>query len=148
MSSQPGVVLLVEDNSDDAYLTVRAFRQNDITNEIVVARDGVEALALLLPEDDSEPLRPIIVLLDINMPRMGGLEVLRRLHEDPRTRSLPVIMLTTSGEDQDIIDSYEFGANSFVSKPVTTKEFLAASKALGVYWLGFNKQVVAGQHPT
>ena len=140
MSESSRIVLLVEDNPDDVFLTMRAFKKNNITNEIVVASDGVEALELLLPEDGREPLRPVIVLLDINMPRMGGLEVLQRLQADPRTKTLPVIMLTTSTEKRDVADSYTFGANSYVPKPVTADEFLAASMALGAYWLDFNLQ--------
>ncbi len=134
-------ILLVDDNPDDVYLTIHAFRQNDIANEIVVANDGVWALDLLLPSDDRPPLRPAIVLLDINMPRMGGLELLSRLRADPRTRALPVIMLTTSTEDHDIAESYSGGANSYVAKPVTSEEFLEAAKTLGVYWLGLNVQL-------
>ncbi len=137
------MILLVDDSPDDVFLTRYAFEQNDISNEIVVARDGIEALALLLPQDGSEPLRPAIVLLDINMPRLGGLEVLARLRADPRTRSLPVIVLTTSTEDRDVAESYSLGANSYVPKPVTPEEFLAAAKALGVYWLGVNRQADA-----
>jgi two-component system, response regulator len=140
MSSHPGVILLVDDSADDVYLTVHALRANDIGNEIVVARDGVEALALLLPEDGREPLRPAIILLDINMPRIGGMEVLSTLRADPRTRGLPVIVLTSSTQDQDMAASYHLGANSYVPKPVTTEEFLAAAKALGVYWLDINRQ--------
>jgi two-component system response regulator len=133
-------ILLVDDNPDDVYLTIHAFRQNGIPNEIVVARDGTEALDLLHPTGSTAPLRPIIMLLDINMPRMGGLEVLTHLRSDPRTRSLPVIMLTTSTEDNDIAKSYSRGANSYVAKPVTSQEFLEAAKTLGVYWLGLNLQ--------
>ena len=135
-----GMILLVDDNPDDVYLTVHAFRQNKIDNEIVVAQDGVEAVDLLLPGDGTAPLRPQIVLLDINMPRMGGLEVLSRLRADSRTRALPVIMLTTSTEDRDIAESYLNGANSYVPKPVTSAEFLAAAKTLGIYWLDLNVQ--------
>jgi two-component system response regulator len=136
-------ILLVDDNADDVFLTVNAFRKSDIDNEIVVARDGVEAMDLLLPSDGSAPLRPAIVLMDINMPRMGGLEALARLRADVLTRYLPVIMLTTSAEERDITESYIGGANSYVRKPVTSTEFLEAAKALGVYWLTVN--VAAGQ---
>lgn len=135
-------ILLVDDNPDDVYLTIHAFRQNKLPNEIIVAKDGVEALGMLLPADAAEPLRPAIVLLDINMPRMGGLEVLERLRADPLTRFLPVIMLTTSTEDHDIAKSYSGGANSYVAKPVTSDRFLAAAKTLGVYWLDLNLQPV------
>jgi two-component system response regulator len=140
------VILLVDDNPDDVTLTVRAFRKNDIENEIVVAHDGVEALNLLAPDDGSAPLRPIIILLDLNMPRMGGLELLARLRAQPETQSLPVIILTTSNEERDIIRSYANGANSFVQKPVTLDEFLMAAKALGVYWLDVNKQAPGIEH--
>jgi two-component system response regulator len=133
-------ILLVEDNPDDVYLTIHAFRQNDIQNEIIVANDGIDALDLLHPTGAIAPLLPAIVLLDINMPRMGGLELLARLRSDPRTRSLPVIMLTTSTEDHDIAESYSSGANSYVAKPVTSDEFLEAARTLGVYWLGLNLQ--------
>ena len=135
-----GTILLVDDNADDVFLTVHAFRQNNIGNTFVVAQDGVEAVDLLLPADSTAPLRPEIVLLDINMPRMGGLEVLGRLRADSRTRSLPVIMLTTSTEDRDIAESYSQGANSYVPKPVTSDDFLAAARTLGSYWLGLNIQ--------
>jgi two-component system response regulator len=134
-------ILLVDDNPDDVYLTTSAFRKNSIMNEIIVAQDGVEALDLLLPGDGRLGIRPAIVLLDINMPRMGGLEVLARLRADKLTRLLPVIMLTTSAEDRDIVESYDGGANSYVRKPVTTQEFLAAAKTLGVYWLEINTPV-------
>ena len=137
-------ILLVDDNPDDVYLTMQAFRKSDITNQIIVAEDGVEAIDLLLPGNGAVPLRPAIVLLDINMPRMGGLEVLARLRADPLTRTLPVIMLTTSAEDRDILESYDNGANSYVRKPVTTSEFVEAARALGVYWLGVN---IPAPHP-
>ena len=145
---QTQTILLVDDNPDDVYLTVHAFRQNKIPNEIIVARDGVEALGLLLPRDGTPPVRPVIVLLDINMPRMSGLEVLAQLRADPSTRSLPVIMLTTSTEDRDIAESYAGGANSYVPKPVATEEFLEAAKTLGVYWLGLNIQASPDSHPS
>jgi two-component system response regulator len=134
------VILLVEDSEDDVYLTVHAFQANDISNQIVIARDGVEALDLLLPQDGREPLRPAIVLLDINMPRVGGMEVLSTLRADPRTRALPVIVLTSSSQDQDMVESYNLGANSYIPKPVTTEDFVVAAKAVGLYWLDINKQ--------
>ena len=140
MSPHPGVILLVDDSADDVFLTVHALRASDIGNEIVVAHDGVEALDLLLPEEGREPLRPAIVLLDINMPHLGGMEVLSALRTDPRTRALPVIVLTSSTQDQDMLTSYHLGANSYVPKPVDSEEFLHAAKALGVYWLGINRQ--------
>ena len=147
MSNHPGVILLVDDSADDVFLTRRAFEQSEITNQIVVARDGVEALALLLPEEEGRvPLRPAIMLLDINMPRIGGLEVLARLRTDPLTLGLPVIMLTTSLEERDMMESCHLGANSYVLKPVTTSGFLVAARTLGMYWLGVHRQP-EGQAP-
>lgn len=143
-------IVLVDDNTDDVFLTIHAFRQNNIHNEIIVAQDGVEALDLLLPPDDGPVQRPAIVLLDINMPRMGGLEVLTRLRADHRTRALPVIMLTTSTEDRDIAESYNSGANSYIPKPVTSEAFLLSARTLGVYWLDLNVQsstLSARPHP-
>jgi len=137
------LILLVDDNSDDVTLTLWAFRKSGITNEIIVASDGREAVDLLLPTDGSQPLRPAIVLLDINMPRMSGPEALKLLRDDQSTKRLPVIMLTSSIDDRDIIRSYDLGANSYVQKPVESAEFLDAAKALGVYWLGVNKQARA-----
>jgi two-component system response regulator len=129
------VILLVEDNVDDITMTMRAFQKNKIDNRIVIAHDGVEALDLLLPTDGADPLRPVLVLLDLNMPRIGGIEVLRRLRADPTTRTLPVIVMTTSDEERDITESYEIGANSYIRKPVASHEFLEATKALSMYWL-------------
>lgn len=138
------VILLVDDNVDDVTLTLWAFRRSGINNKIIVARDGQEAVDLLLPTDGSVPLRPAIVLLDINMPRMRGPEALKLLRAAPTTRSLPVIMLTSSADDRDINRSYDLGANSYVQKPVDSDEFLAAAKTLGVYWLGINKRARSG----
>jgi two-component system response regulator len=143
---QTEAILLVDDNPDDVTLTLRAFKKNNIKNKIIVANDGLAALDLLLPPDDATPLRPAIVLLDLNMPRMNGLEVLRRMRSDTLTQLLPVIVLTTSNEDRDIAESYRFGANSFVRKPVTFQEFLEAAKILGLYWLSINQQV--SLHPS
>ena len=137
---QTDAILLVDDNSDDVLLTLRAFKKHNFMNEIVVAGDGSQALELLLPTDGSAPLRPAIVLLDLNMPKLGGLEVLRRLRAAALTRMLPVVMLTTSGEESDIARSYECGANSFVRKALTYSEFLDTAKILGDYWLGVNEQ--------
>jgi two-component system, response regulator len=139
-ASMDGAILLVEDRLDDITLTEWAFRKCDISNEIIVARDGIEALELLLPNDGSLPLRPMIVLMDLSMPRMNGLECLRRLRADPSTKSIPVIMLTTSTDETDMAESYSLGANSYIQKPITSEGFLAAAKALGVYWLDMNQQ--------
>jgi two-component system, response regulator len=137
MNNKP--ILLVDDNPDDVTFTLRAFRQNNITNEIVVAVDGEQALQMLLPEDTAQPFHPALVLLDLKLPKVGGLEVLRRIRADPRTQSLPIVVLTTSSEDADIASSYQLGANSFVRKPVVLSEFLSAANMLGVYWLLVNQ---------
>ena len=137
-------ILLVEDNPDDALLTVRAFAKNRIKNEVVVATDGEQALHRLLPET-GEPLRAALVLLDIKLPKIDGLEVLRRIRDDDRTRNVPVVVLTTSNEERDIVTSYELGANSFVRKPVVFDEFVAAVNALGVYWLLVNEPAPTGR---
>jgi two-component system response regulator len=137
MNKRP--ILLVEDNPDDVTFTLRAFKKNNISNEIVVAPDGERALDLLLPGNATSPLRPAIVLLDVKLPKIDGTEVLRRIRRDPRTESLPVIMLTTSSEESDIINSYRLGANSFVRKPVVFDDFLHAASVLGVYWLAVNQ---------
>jgi two-component system response regulator len=133
-------ILLVDDNGDDVTLTLWALRKSGITGEIIVARDGKEAVDLLLPTDGSAPVCPTIVLLDINMPRMSGPETLEVLRSYPATKRLPVIMLTSSIDDRDIIRSYDLGANSYVQKPVESAAFLEAAKALGVYWFGVNRQ--------
>jgi two-component system response regulator len=134
-----GPILLVEDNPDDVALTVRALHRNNIHNEIVVAADGQEALDVLLPKDGSGGLRPALTLLDINLPKVSGLDVLRTIRDDPATASIPVVVLTTSDEERDIVDSYRLGANSFVRKPVVFGEFLEAARVLGVYWLLVNR---------
>jgi len=134
-----GTILLVEDNPDDVLFTLRAFEKNNIFNEVIVAADGEQALQYLLPADDGAALRPALVLLDVNLPKVDGLEVLRRIRSHPRTAGLPVVVLTTSNEERDIVDSYRLGANSFVRKPVTFAEFVDATKVLGVYWLLVNQ---------
>jgi two-component system response regulator len=137
-----GVILLIEDSPDDVTLTLRAFQQNSIRNEVVVAYDGEQALDYLLPEDDTKPpLSPALVLLDVNLPKLGGMDVLRRIRSDSRTAALPVVVLTTSNEERDIIDSYRLGANSYVRKPVVFGEFLEAARVLGLYWLLVNQPV-------
>jgi two-component system response regulator len=134
-----GPILLIEDNPDDVALTVRALHRNNIHNQIVVASDGQEALDFLLPPDGTEGLRPALTLLDINLPKVSGLDVLRTIRHQPSTASIPVVVLTTSDEERDIVDSYRFGANSFVRKPVVFGEFLEAARLLGLYWLLINR---------
>ena len=129
------VILLVEDNADDEALTLRALRKNNIRNDVVVAHDGVEALDLLLQQE----LRPQVVLLDLKLPRVDGLEVLRQLRADPRTQLLPIVILTSSKEEQDMVQGYRLGANSYVRKPVDFEQFLQAVQQLGLYWLVLNE---------
>lgn len=144
-------ILLVDDNPDDVELTIRALRHHDIANEVIVARDGAEALDLLFGRPDTTPphlpIRPILTLLDLNLPRIDGLGVLRRLRADARTRLLPVVVLTTSRRDEDIVGSYTEGANSFVRKPVDYTAFGEAVRNLGVYWLLVNEPPPDGGEP-
>lgn len=132
-------ILLVEDNPDDVMFTLRAFKQSNLVNEIVVAVDGEQALEILLPEGAERAVQPALVLLDLKLPKIDGLEVLRRIRADPRTESLPVVVLTTSSEEADIVRSYRLGANSFVRKPVVFSDFLHATSVLGSYWLLLNQ---------
>jgi len=120
-------------------LTLRAFKKNNIGNPIVVATDGEQALNLLQPQNGQAPLRPALVLLDVKLPKIDGLAVLRQIRADPTTQPLPVVVLTTSSEERDIMDSYRLGANSYVRKPVVFAEFLEAAKVLGLYWLLLNQ---------
>jgi len=137
------VILLVEDNPDDEALTLRAFGKSNIPNRVVVARDGVEALDYLFATGSHagrEPsAMPQLVLLDLKLPRMDGLEVLRRIRSDDRTRLLPVVILTSSREQQDMLDGYGLGANSYVQKPVDFTQFLRAVEQLELYWLVLNE---------
>lgn len=137
------MILLVEDNPDDEVLTIRAFRKNNIKNEIVVAHDGEEALDFLFgrgkyAERDSQVL-PEVILLDLKLPKVDGLDVLRQIRTDPRTRLLPVVILTSSKEEQDLIEGYSRGANSYVRKPVDFNQFVEAVQQLGLYWLVLNE---------
>jgi two-component system, response regulator len=137
------VILLVEDNPDDEALTLRALKKNNIRNDVVVARDGVEALDYLLGRGvhlgrDTSRL-PQLVLLDLKLPKLDGLEVLRAIRVDERTKRLPVVILTSSKEDNDLLDGYESGANSYVRKPVDFTAFAEAVRQLGLYWLVLNE---------
>jgi two-component system response regulator len=139
--SQP-IILLVEDNADDELLTVRAFNRSNIANEVVVVRDGVEALDWLFCTGDhagrDASIVPQLILLDLKLPRLDGLEVLRRIRADERTALLPVVVMTSSQQDEDVIRSYELGANSYLRKPVDFDRFVEAAKSLGMYWLVLN----------
>jgi len=134
-------ILLVEDNPDDEALTLRAFKKSGISNEVVVMRDGAEALAYLFPDDGADVPIPALILLDLNLPKVGGLEVLRRMRSDERTNMIPVVVLTSSKLEEDILDSYRNGANAYVRKPVKFSDFTQAVNALGVFWLLMNEPV-------
>jgi two-component system response regulator len=137
------VILLIEDNPDDEALTLRAFAKNKIANKVVVARDGVEALDYLFATgayaDRDAREQPQIVLLDLKLPKLDGLEVLRRLRADERTQLLQVVILTSSKEEQDLIQGYRLGANSYIRKPVDFLQFSEAIRQLGLYWLVLNE---------
>lgn len=137
------MILLVEDNPDDEALTVRAFRKNNIRNEVVVARDGAEALEYLFGTGAYAgrdiTVTPAVILLDLKLPKVDGLEVLRRLRADERTRNLPVVILTSSKEEQDLLNGYKLGANSYIRKPVDFNQFMEAVRQLGLYWLVLNE---------
>ena len=136
-------ILLVEDSPDDVELTLRALKRHDIMNEVVVARDGVEALDYLFGSGKYEgrdtAVRPQVVLLDLKLPKIDGLEVLRRLRADERTSRLPVVILTSSKEERDLVDSYSLGANSYVHKPVDFDQFAEKIRHLSRYWLALNE---------
>lgn len=131
------VILVVEDNPDDEALMLRAFERSKLANRIDVARDGAEALAYLTGSS-ARPL-PTLVILDLKLPKVDGLEVLRRLRAEERTRTLPVVVLTSSREEQDLVESYRLGANSYVRKPVDFMQFADATQTLGLYWLVVNE---------
>jgi CheY-like chemotaxis protein len=137
------MIMLVEDNPDDEALTLRALRKNNIQNTVVVARDGVEALDYLfgtgIHAARDTRLKPVVVLLDLKLPKIDGVEVLRRLRADERTKLIPVVVLTSSKEEQDLINSYSFGCNSYIRKPVDFVQFVEAVRQLGLYWLVLNE---------
>ena len=137
------VVLLVEDNPDDVELTLRAFRKNNLVNEVIVANDGVEALDYLFGTGDYAgrdlSALPQLILLDLKLPKIDGLEVLRRIRDDERTKLLPVVVLTSSREEQDLMQSYALHANSYIRKPVDFDQFIESVRQLGLYWLVMNE---------
>jgi CheY-like chemotaxis protein len=144
MNEQQHVILLVEDNASDEELTLRALKKSNIGNKVVVTRDGSAALDYLFARGtyagrDIKEL-PQVVLLDLNLPKMGGLEVLRAIRADDRTKLLPVVILTSSKEDKDLAGGYEFGANSYIVKPVDFTRFAEAVRQLGMYWLVLNQR--------
>jgi two-component system response regulator len=133
-------ILVVEDNADDMELALRALREQDLRHEIALARDGVEASEFLFGSREHDPRAlPIVVFLDLNLPKVSGFEVLRRIRAHERTRLLPVVVLTSSREEEDIVSSYSLGANSYVRKPVDYAAFRSAVRALGDYWLALNE---------
>jgi two-component system response regulator len=138
-------ILLVEDNPDDVALTLRALNKNNIANEVIIAKDGIEALDYLFGEGtyagrDANRV-PAVILLDLKLPRIDGLEVLERLRKDERTKFAPVVVLTSSKEEQDLVRSYKLGANSYIRKPVDFLQFSEAVRQLGLYWLVLNEPV-------
>ncbi len=141
--ASPKTILLVEDNPDDEALAIRALKRHHISNQVIVAHDGVEALEYLfctgMYADRDINFKPTVVLLDLKLPRVDGLEVLRRLRGDDRTKLLPIVVLTTSSEEQDMLNSYSLGCNSYIRKPVDFVQFSEAIRQLGMYWLLMNE---------
>jgi two-component system response regulator len=142
-------ILLVEDNPNDEALTLRALKKHNISNPVVVVRDGAEALDWLFARGvhagRDASVQPQLVLLDLNLPKVSGFEVLRAIRDDPRTKRLPVVLLTSSGEERDVAAGYDHGANSYVRKPVEFVEFAEAIRQLGLYWLVLNQAAVPGR---
>jgi len=143
MNNKEVEMLLVEDNANDEELAIIALKNNNITNKIQVARDGTEALEYLFGSVDGETLKcvgPLLVLLDLKLPLIDGLEVLRRIKSHPDAKKIPVVVLTSSSEEKDILESYRLGANSYIRKPVDFNQFTEAVRQIGLYWLQLNKQ--------
>ena len=149
MIKDPPTVLLVEDNPDDEELTIRGFKRANLTNPVAVARDGQEALDYLFGTEEQAPKRaPAVILLDLKLPRVEGLEVLKRIRAEEHTRRVPVVILTSSTEDRDLASGYDLGANSYIRKPIQFDEFAAAVAQLGVYWLMVNEPAPAADDAT
>ena len=143
MNKKEVEILLVEDTASDEELTIIALKNNNIKNKIQIARDGAEALEYLFGSVDSETLKcvgPLVVLLDLKLPRIDGLEVLRRIKSHPEAKKIPVVVLTSSSEEEDIVESYRLGVNSYIRKPVDFNQFTEAVNQIGLYWLLLNKQ--------
>jgi len=136
MADAVRLILLVEDDPDHELLTIRALKKSNIANEVRVARDGEEAIHLLFGPDQ---IRPQVILLDLKLPKVDGLEVLRRIRESETTRMLPVVVLTSSDEERDVVRSYQLGVNSYIRKPVNFNDFAEATRQLGMYWLVLNE---------
>jgi len=136
MTDATKLILLVEDDPDHELLTIRALKKSNIANDVKVAHDGEEALDMLFGED---PVHPQVILLDLKLPKVEGLEVLRRIRENPDTRMLPVVVLTSSDEERDLVRSYQLGVNSYIRKPVNFSDFAEATRQLGMYWLVLNE---------
>jgi two-component system, response regulator len=133
-------ILLIEDNADDIELTQRAFGKNHIANDVMVVRDGAAAIAFLFdPSTESTRGLPALILLDLNLPKLSGLEVLQRIRNDEKTRVLPTVILTSSKQEEDLVESYRLGVNSYVRKPVDFNEFVEAVRQVGLYWLVLNE---------
>lgn len=145
MTETPIEILLVEDNPSDIALTLHAFKKHKLANHVHVIRDGAEALEFIFCTDRyagrDRTSEPYVVLLDLKLPLVTGLEVLRRIKDDPRTKAIPVVMLTSSREDRDVIESYRLGVNSYIVKPVDFEQFTEAMNTLGMYWLLLNQSV-------
>ena len=143
MNSKEIEILLVEDNINDAELTIRALKKNNLANNLIHVKDGVEALDFIFGKGEYIPRnlehKPNLILLDLKLPKVDGLEVLRKIKSDPRTKLIPVVMLTSSKEQRDVIESYNLGVNSYIVKPVEFEKFFQAVTELGVYWLLYNQ---------
>ena len=138
---EPKTILLVEDNPDDEKLTLRAMRQSDVPNTIMVAHDGAEALEIIFGNGNRAHRLPALVLLDLKLPKVSGLEVLEKLRANEATKTLPVVVLSSSDEERDIAESYSLGANSYIRKPVDFDEFIDSVRQLGTYWLSINLSI-------